>query len=233
MWVKICGNTNLEDAARAASLGADATGFIFAPSKRRVTAEQVAEITPHLPTHIERIGVFTDSPADEIARAVQLARLTAVQLHNPFDQHRLDRLQQLLPGTPIIPVVHWNVADTATALREVTAQLDHIVSSGSFRRVLIDAKVGSASGGTGVSFDWAAAHPIFQRLREQDLQPILAGGLRPENVAEAIRLAQPWGVDVSSGVENTPGRKDPAALATFITEAHRVSVPEISGANRT
>lgn len=230
MWVKICGNTNLEDAARAANLGADAIGFVFAPSKRQVTPEQVAGITPHLPSSVERIGVFTTSSAGEIASAAEVAHLTAIQLHGPFDQRKIGRLLQLLPDLAIIPVVHWDVSNTAAAQRAVIAELDELSRTALFRRVLIDTKIGAASGGTGVSFDWDAARPVFQQQLERGVQAILAGGLRPHTVAEAIRVAQPWGVDVSSGVESAPGRKDPAALAEFIAQARRVSDPHLSRA---
>lgn len=219
MWIKICANTNLEDAALAVRLGADAVGFVFAPSKRKVTAEQVAAITPYLPAGTERIGVFTDSTPDEIARVVEVARLDAVQLHGVLDEGRVERIRTLLPQVTIIPVVHWEVGNSAVALSEVSRDLCRIAKFGGFGRVLIDAKVGALSGGTGVALDWGAAREIFEQQREKGLMPILAGGLRPENVAEAIRTASPWGVDVASGVEASPGRKDPARLASFLEQA--------------
>lgn len=230
MWIKICGNTTLDDAYRAASLGAHAVGFIFARSPRQITAEEAAAITPRLPSTVERVGVFTDSSADEIARVVHTAELSGIQLHGPIDRHRIDQLVQLLPGIPIIPVVQWEVGDTEAALSHVADQLQHINNSGTFRRILIDAKAGTASGGTGVAFDWTAARPVFQKLLNQGFEPILAGGLRPENIAEAIRLVQPFGVDVSSGVELSPGRKDLAAVTAFIANA-RGTTGSQAGAN--
>src|SRR5580698_3628363 len=102
MWVKICANTCAEDALKAAELGADAVGFVFAPSKRQVTAAQVAPISAVLPDGIERVGVFADLPAEDIARSAERARLTAVQLHAAFDPPRTHRLHQLLPNQAII-----------------------------------------------------------------------------------------------------------------------------------
>lgn len=116
MWVKICGNTNLEDAALAAKLGADAVGFVFAASKRQVTLAQVAAITPHLPKDVERIGVFDSHDADEIAGVAQEASLTAVQLHGGLDKDLLERLGERLAGrVRVIQTLHWLVADPERA----------------------------------------------------------------------------------------------------------------------
>lgn len=219
MWIKICANTNLEDAQLAASLGADALGFVFAPSVRQVTVAEVAEITPHLPSHVERVGVFPALPADEIAHAVQQAHLTAVQLHGGVDLALVDRLHQLTAGrTAIIQAVHWQIdADQAssTAIRE---QLRQLAAQGIVQRVLIDSKVGKSTGGTGIAFNWKAAHAILAEATVS-LNLIVAGGLRPENVAEAIDGLNPWGVDVASGVEVEPRRKSPEKLAAFIKNA--------------
>lgn len=220
MWVKICANTCLEDAALAARLGADAVGFVFAPSKRQVTAEQVAAITPHLPGTVERVGVFTDASAEEIARVVQMAHLDTVQLHGALDENRVEAVRRLLPEVAIIPVVHWDVADTEAAIGRVTRDLERITKGADVRRVLVDAKVGALAGGTGVALDWEAARAVFQRGSEAGLQLILAGGLRPENVEEAIRATMPCGVDVASGVEAFAGRKDPVRLESFLRKAH-------------
>src|SRR5271156_4470025 len=117
MWIKICANTNLDDAKLAAELGADALGFVFAPSPRRVTSAEVAKITPHLPAHVERVGVFQSLDAYEIARASHEASLTAVQLHSGVDFALLQRLHKLFAGqVSLIQTVHWQVdADGANA----------------------------------------------------------------------------------------------------------------------
>ena len=218
MWVKICANTNVEDAVLAARLGADAVGFVFAPSSRQVTVEQVAAITPHLPADVERVGVFTDSPPVEIARAVEAAGLTAVQLHS-FRPDAIEELMTLVPDSEIIPVVRWEVASSAAGAA-VERDLELLAKTNRFRRVLVDAKIGSTVGGNGVPFDWIAAQAIFLEQKQRGTALILAGGLRPENVGDAIRAMQPWGVDVASGVEASPGRKDPARLELFVQRAH-------------
>jgi len=216
MWIKICANTSLEDAQLAVALGADALGFVFAPSKRRVTAEQVARITPHLPSAVERVGVFHSLDADEITTTVRAAGLNAVQLHGGVDPTLARRLREIFGGEiKIIQTVHW-VADADGANASAIAkQLDRIAREGIADRVLIDSKVGTAIGGTGVAFDWEKARVTLAQ-HAGDLKLIVAGGLRAENVAEAIARLAPWGVDVASGVEAEPGRKDPDKLAAFI-----------------
>jgi phosphoribosylanthranilate isomerase len=219
MWIKICANTNLADAQLAAELGADAVGFVFAPSLRQVTPAQVAEITPHLPPQVERIGVFQVFNAQEIARAAQQAGLTAVQLHGVVPIESLRQLHGIFQGRlQIIQTVHWQV-DAGPQLNTIVAQrLKGIAAHGLVKRVLIDSKVGNAIGGTGIPFDWSAARTVFASAGD-GLQLIVAGGLRPDNVAEAIHGLAPWGVDVASGVEATPGRKSPEKLAAFIKKA--------------
>jgi phosphoribosylanthranilate isomerase len=217
MWVKICANTCAEDALKAAEFGADAVGFVFASSKRQVTAEQVRPISDLLPNGVERVGVFGEVSADEIATLAEKARLTAVQLHGGFDLGRTQRLEELLPGISIIQTAHWVIGDDGIAIPSFADQIGKIASYAPGGSVLLDAKVGNQSGGTGVSFDWDKAAGVL--LKARGLRVILAGGLRPENVAEAIRIVKPSGVDVASGVECEPGRKDFAKLKAFIENA--------------
>lgn len=219
MWIKICANTNLEDAQLAAELGADAVGFVFAPSKRRVTPEQVAAITPHLPASVERVGVFHSLDAEEIARAVRTAGLNAVQLHSAVNHELTRRLHDLFHGeVKIIQTVHWEVDAGDASAATVAQQLREIAQAGIADRVLIDSKVGAATGGTGVTFDWEQARATLAE-NAGPLKLIVAGGLRPENVAQAIARLKPWGVDVASGVEAAPGKKSAEKLAAFIKEA--------------
>jgi len=216
MWIKICANTSLEDAQLAVALGADALGFVFAPSKRRVTAEQVARITPHLPSAVERVGVFHSLDADEITTTVRAAGLNAVQLHGGVDPTLARRLREIFGGKiKIIQTVHWAADADGANTSAIAQQLDGIAREGIADRVLIDSKVGTAIGGTGVAFDWEKARVTLAQ-HAGDLKLIVAGGLRAENVAEAIARLAPWGVDVASGVEAEPGRKDPDKLAAFI-----------------
>jgi len=219
MWIKICANTNLEDAQLAAELGADAVGFVFAPSARRVTAAEVARITPHLPEGLECVGVFPALQAEEIADAAQESGLTTVQLHGGVDLELVRRLDEIFNGqVKLIQTVHWqaDAGDASAAL--VAQQLREIAADGLVGRVLVDSMVGSKTGGTGVSFDWDAARTTFAQAGA-GLKLIVAGGLRLENVAEAIRRLNPWGIDVASGVEEVPGRKSPEKLAAFIRAA--------------
>jgi len=216
MWIKICANTNLEDAQLAAELGADAVGFVFGPSTRQVTAAEVARITPHLPEGLECVGVFPALEAQQIAGIAQECGLTTVQLHGGLNLELVRQLDEIFNGqVKLIQTVHWQVDADASNAAVVAEQLRQIDADGLIGRVLIDAKVGPALGGTGVSFDWDAARATLAEAGT-GLKLIVAGGLRPENVADAIRRLNPWGVDVASGVEQSPGRKSPEKLAAFI-----------------
>jgi phosphoribosylanthranilate isomerase len=219
MWIKICANTNLDDAQMAAELGADAVGFVFAPSRRRVTAKDVAQITPYLPESVERIGVFDSRCAEEIAAAVREAGLGAVQLHGGGEPVLVRRLNDLFEGKiGIIQTVHWAVDEGEESAKAVRLRLKAIEAAGAIERILIDSKVGQATGGTGVSFDWTAAREVLSG-GDGRLKMIVAGGLHSGNVAEAILELNPWGVDVASGVEKAPGRKDRDRLAGFMKNA--------------
>ena len=225
LWIKICATTNLADALLAADLGADAIGFVFAPSPRQVTAEQVAAITPHLPLNIERVGVFptsTHNQIPDIALAAKTAGLTTIQLHGSIDLPFAASLQESLgPGFTLIQTSHWIIGpDQRQSAAHVTAQLNSLASI-SNPRVLVDAKLGAESGGLGVSFDWPNARHVFQS--HSTLRLIVAGGLRPDNVAEAIAQLNPYGVDVASGVEQMPGKKDPEKLRAFMKRAREAN----------
>ncbi len=219
MWIKICANTNLPDARLAASLGANALGFVFAASKRRVTAAEVARITSELPTGFERVGVFDTQTASEIVGAVREAALSGVQLHARLDREMVARLAgELGPAVTLTQTVSWAVDPSAAAsAADVERQLRELAELPAITRVLVDSRVGSTTGGTGVPFRWRDAARV---LREQQGRThlILAGGLRPDNVAEAIRTLEPWGVDVASGVEASPGQKDASKMERFFAQ---------------
>lgn len=216
-WVKICGNTSLPDAQLAIEYGADALGFVFAESKRRVTPAHVATITPHLPQNVERVGVFYSRDAAEIASVIEQAGLSAAQLHGGLDLGLIEQLRHRLgEKLGLIQTLHWVVgSDSAQTLKE---ELAEIAASGMVDRVLVDSRVGSAGGGTGIAFDWKAARSVLQQAAPQ-VRIIAAGGLRPENVGEAIRELSPWGVDVASGVEAGAGQKDADKLRAFLQAA--------------
>jgi phosphoribosylanthranilate isomerase len=221
IWVKICGNTSLEDAWLAAEAGADAVGFIFAPSPRRVTADQVASITSRLPHAIEKIGVFVDSPLDEIETIVRSSGLTGVQLHADGGAELPSQLRSRLgPVLRILRVVHFgeDAAQEAAALAQDT----------NIDAVLVDSRTATAVGGTGTTYDWdLAARSLFQGVKGK--RYVAAGGLNPENVADAIARLKPWGVDVASGVEAAPGRKDPDKVRVFVAKARVAAEAHVLG----
>ena len=213
LWIKICANTSLEDALLAAEAGADAVGFVFAPSPRRMTAARVAAIAPQLPDSVEKIGVFVDATVEEIEATVRACGLTGVQLHSEAGTDAAMRLRGRFGSElHILRVVHFGAE--AAELAESWGRDPHLDS------VLVDSRTAAAIGGTGVAFDWlAASATIFQNTGVTRLRLVAAGGLNPANVAEAIATLRPWGVDVASGVEAAPGRKDPAKLRSFVANA--------------
>ena len=213
MWIKICGNTNLDDALFAAECGADALGFVFARSARRVQPEQVGHITERLPRTIAKYGVFVDAGLDEIISTVEAGGLDGVQLHRASDPSLPSKLRER--GLRILQVL--NYSDDFE--RQVTEL------SNSQEPVLVDsAKVG----GTGNTFNWMAAQSSFQRAQPR---LIAAGGLSPENVMQAIQILRPWGVDVASGVESAPGKKDPDRVRAFV-EAARQAAADLAAVAR-
>ena len=213
IWVKICGNTSLDDAQLAAEAGADAIGFVLAPSPRQVTRELVAEIVPQLPSAIEKIGVFVDASFDEIASALVACSLTGVQLHFDAPPELPARIRSRFgPGLRILRVVHFD-ADTPGKAPEA-------FHDGNVDAILVDSRTARAPGGTGVAYDWnLASDTLFQSVQTRESLLVAAGGLTPENVAEAIAKLHPWGVDVVTGVESAPGRKDADKVREFINQA--------------
>ncbi len=215
MWVKICGNTRLDDARLAASLGADAIGFIFAPgSKRLVTSQQVRKMNDALAEefpHVERVGVFTQPDAREIEGIARSANLNALQLHGDSAQACAPVLRDAFPGLKIYAALAW-------------AGEDALLSRGAafpFDALFVDSPSARHLGGTGQSFDWHQAAPTFARAAQQGIRVVAAGGLAPGNVAEVITVLAPFGVDVASGTESSPGVKDHAKLRAFLAAARQ------------
>ena len=230
MWIKICGNTNLDDAQQAAQSGANALGFVFAPSPRRVTPAEVRAIVPRLPLEVETYGVFVDASADEIIRTAMNCGLTGVQLHRApggpgtpagagFDPHLPGKLRRHFAALHASTIKIISVVAFDESLKH---ELDRQLLEGAHDAdaVLVDSRTAGAGGGTGIRFDWDAARASFQKAKSYS-RVIAAGGLNPENVEEAIQTLSPWGVDVVTGVESRPGHKDPKRVETFIETARR------------
>jgi phosphoribosylanthranilate isomerase len=221
LWIKICGNTSLEDARLAVEAGADAVGFVFAASPRQVTAAEVAGIVAGLPATVEKIGVFVDARLEEIYSTVRQAGLTGVQIHSQGGADLPVELRARLgAGFRILRVVHFEVGAAAS----IAEQVDGLARNPHVDGVLVDSRTATAVGGTGVRFNWDAARAtVFNG--GSGLKLVAAGGLSPENVAEAIATLRPWGVDVVSGVEAAPGRKDPRKVADFVASARAIGSP--------
>jgi phosphoribosylanthranilate isomerase len=198
--VKICGVTTVEDALLCAGAGADAIGLNFwRGSKRRVDLARAAEIARVLPPSILKVGVFVNAERAAIERAIGGVGLDAVQLHG-------DEIPEHCRGFAV-PVIK------AIGVRRGGESPRLIAERFPVAYILLDADCGEQYGGTGLAFDWQRAAGVAPgRL-------FLAGGLRPDNVAAAIRVARPYGVDTASGVECAPGRKDPARVKEFIDNA--------------
>jgi len=202
-WIKICGTTNLEDALAAVEAGADALGFVFAESTRRISAESAAEIIGHVPVNVEKIGVFVSETSEQIKRIAAQAGLTAVQLHRWAEDQGRSRVE-------VIPVLHMtNIEELeCNALLSLDKR---------FRRLLLDSGNAEKGGGTGKRFDWIRAAAFLKSASLADrFQVIVAGGLTPENVGEAVDVFHPFGVDVVSGVEREKGKKDLDKVRAFV-----------------
>ena len=238
LWIKICANTSLADAQLAADAGADAVGFVFAPSPRRDTPAQVAAIVPHLPPALEKIGVFVDASFTEIASTVESCSLTGIQLHFEAPPELPVRLRKRFGlHLRILRVVHFESAQSAelkgTGFSPYIGGPESIgalapeacFSDPNIDAILVDSRTATAPGGTGQTYDWLAANKLlFQNAEVRKHCLVAAGGLTPENVAEAIATLRPWGVDVVSGVEVAPGHKDPAKIRAFIADARAAAI---------
>ncbi|MEM8746184.1 MAG: phosphoribosylanthranilate isomerase [Actinomycetota bacterium] len=202
MFVKICGITNEDDALLAVAMGADAVGFIFAPSTRQIAPQQAYDITRRLPPEILTVGVFRDELPSRVVEQAHKAGVKAVQLHG---RETVDQTREVAGH------FRW-VIKAFAAGDENLSRADQYGTD----MVLVDAP----QPGSGKVFDWNLAGDA-----PESMKLILAGGLDPDNVAIAIREVEPWGVDVASGVEREPGKKDPIKVMCFI-EAAKEAAPE-------
>jgi phosphoribosylanthranilate isomerase len=205
-WIKICGITRPSDLAAAVEAGVDAVGFVFAESPRRLTADAARRLVMKLPPHVLRIGVFVDENPSEIARVAAAAELDRIQLHG-FE----DPMIRELIGTRVLKA--FRARDPGV--------LDEIPMWGA-DTFMLDSWSANSPGGTGATFDWSIAKKAASLGRM-----IMAGGLTPENVGRAIAEVRPFGVDVSTGVETSPGIKDPAKIRAFV-DAVRAADAELA-----
>ena len=196
MFVKICGITRLQDALCAVEHGADAIGFIFAESKRKVSVSIVSEIVEQLPKNFLTIGVFRDQNPQQIIETIHEAGLVGAQLHGQ------ESVQEVAEVASVIKFI----------VKSVVAGSVDAKNADQFATEMI--MVDSANPGSGTNYD-------LNLLRElpPSVRLILSGGLTVSNVAPSIKTASPWGVDVSSGVESTPGIKDYSKIRDFIANA--------------
>lgn len=202
MFVKICGITNEDDALLAVALGADAVGFVFAPSPRQIAAQKVYDITRRLPPEILTVGVFRNEHPKLVIDTVQRAGLRAAQLHG---HETVDEVAE------VAAAVRW-VIKAVVAGSNDARRADQYATD----MILVDAP----APGSGKVFDWGLVDDVPEGPRI-----ILAGGLNPDNVAGAVHRVRPWGVDVSSGVEKEPGKKDALKLKAFMANA-RAAAPQ-------
>jgi phosphoribosylanthranilate isomerase len=203
VFVKICGITSEEDALLAVAMGADAIGFVFAPSPRQVPPSLVADIVKRLPPEILTVGVFRDESPERVGEIVNRTGLVGAQLHGG-------------ESPAIVKQVAQSVRFVIKGFRAGAAAVRDAASFGA-DCILID----SPHPGSGELYDWSLAGEVPFGVRL-----MLAGGLTPDNVAAAVSSVQPWAVDVSTGVEAEPGRKDAVKLRAFIANAKSVPLPE-------
>lgn len=224
-WIKICGTTNLEDAKTAVIAGADALGFIFADSPRRITPEKAAKIIAELPREVGKIGVFVNETPERMYELIGDLKLTGVQMQGEETTEvalKLRRLAASRNGRLRIFKAVGVGRGMEGVLRAFAAEasIDGVLLDSFAARAAGNSDAHSARGGTGKTFDWKRAQSFVPGLAKST-RVIIAGGLSPDNVAEAIAMLSPWGVDVCSGVEKSPGVKDPAKVKAFVQAARK------------
>lgn len=232
-WIKICGTTNLEDARVAVEAGADALGFVFyEKSPRKIAAEAAREIVSRLPERVEKVGVFVDTSGFHPVDIVRQVGLTAIQNSLGFlpTVAKAPQMVVAFAGFPRPPKLFLSFpaawffggAEKIKELMECFSHLRRDISGrpvspeGCFDTFFLDSGTAQQPGGTGKVFDWEKVVPVAEGMQQHGFKLVVAGGLNSTNVAEAIRILKPWGVDVASGVEARPGKKDPEKVSAFI-----------------
>lgn len=202
--VKICGITNAADALAAVDAGANLLGFNFyAKSPRRIAEDEAAKIRPRLPREVDAVGIFVNAPTADVAAMCKSLKLDAAQLHG---DETAETVAELAGSVPVVKAFRVDLDFDLKTLKDYSRAF----------AFLFDAVVSGQYGGTGHSTDWDAARQAAVKHRI-----ILAGGLKVENVAAAVRIVRPYGIDVASGVESKPGKKDHGRLREFIQEVRR------------
>ena len=202
--VKICGITNAADALAAVDAGADLLGFNFyAKSPRRIAEGEAAKIRPRLPREVDAVGIFVNAPTADVAALCKSLKLDAAQLHG---DETAETVAELAGSVPVVKAFRVDLDFDLKTLKDYSRAF----------AFLFDAVVSGQYGGTGHTTDWDAAKQAAVKHRI-----ILAGGLKVENVAAAVRIVRPYGIDVASGVESKPGKKDHGRLREFIQEVRR------------
>jgi len=200
--IKICGITNLNDAITASELGADALGFIFVRSKRMIAPKMAKSIIQKLPPFITTVGVFMDTPIKTINKIVEYTNIDGVQLHG-------DESPEYCSFIKCARIIKRIKIDSNSKPKNLLAQM---------KKYQVSAYLFDPGEGSGITFDWRIIKGISGPV-------IIAGGLTPDNIGKVINILKPYGVDVCSGVEKEPGKKDPQKLKIFIQEARLCSLP--------
>ena len=209
-WVKICGMTNLEDALVAVDAGADAVGFVFyEKSPRCVTVDRAKEICEKLPENVDKIGVFVNEPVERVSEITHQTGLTAVQFHG--DEWKSPRGYSVNRDSFFCLPVSEMVRDPTTAI----CSLRDVGAFPNLFGFLLDSGNSDKRGGTGKVFAWEESFWFVESLKALG-RIVIAGGLTTSNVGRAVGYLEPWGVDVVSGVEASPGKKDPEKVREFV-----------------
>lgn len=203
--VKVCGITNYRDAEAACRFGADALGFVFAKSPRRVSPKKAKEIIDRLPPYVLTVGVFVDRKKEEVLKIARECRLDRLQLHGSESYGYCKELKKYYKIIKAIRVGGRRI------LRELSGY--------DADALLLDSFVPGKSGGTGIRFDWQLA----LEAKRCGKPVIVSGGLNAGNVKDAVKKIKPYAVDASSGLESSPGRKDHGLMKKFIERAKRVT----------
>jgi phosphoribosylanthranilate isomerase len=221
-WIKICGMTNLEDALVAVEAGADAVGFVFyEKSPRKIAVEAAREICSELPENVEKIGVFVNELPERVSEVADRVGLTAVQFHG--DEYQKPEMYVLDWKSFLCIPAEWVAV---TWKKKGKAVGSFMALPKNLSAIVLDSGTRERRGGTGRPFNWRDAKIWVSLMNKSQQNVVVAGGLTPDNVGEAIGILKPWGVDVVSGVEARPGKKDPEKVRAFVRAVREIDRKE-------